>query len=41
MAEVMPEPVRVHRDAALLAAARDDLVDTSRGQRAAVADPQP
>jgi hypothetical protein len=33
MAEMMPEPVRVHRDTALLAASHDDLVNPGRGQR--------
>jgi hypothetical protein len=33
VAEVVPEPVRVGVDAALPAAAGDDLVDARRGQR--------
>jgi hypothetical protein len=32
---VVPEPVREHLDAALVAAAGDDLLDTGGGHRAA------
>src|SRR3954454_11256841 len=41
VAEVVPEPVREHLDAALPAAAGDDLVDAAGGHRAAVAHPEP
>ncbi len=38
---MMPEPVRVHLHAALLAAPDDDLVDPRGGQRSPVARPEP
>src|SRR5208282_3110465 len=41
VAEVVPEPVRVHVDAALAAAAGDDLVDAAGGHRTPVADAKP
>ena len=41
MAEVVPEPLRVHRDPRLLPFPRDELVDPGRGQRAPPVRPQP
>jgi hypothetical protein len=41
VAEVVPEPVREHLDAALAPAADDDLVDPAGGHRAAVVDAEP
>jgi len=41
VAEVVPEPVRVHVDAALAATAGDDLVDAAGGHRTPVADAEP
>src|SRR6516162_2620326 len=41
VAEVMPEPVREHLDAAFAAAAGDDLVDAAGGRRAPVVYPGP
>src|SRR6516162_10175030 len=41
MAEVVPEPVRVHGHAALAAATGDHLVDAGGGQRFPVVDPEP
>jgi hypothetical protein len=41
VAEVVPEPVRVHVDAALAAAPDDDLVDPAGCRRPPVADPEP
>src|SRR5271166_6587366 len=41
VAEVVPEPVREHVDAALSATAGDHLVDAAGGHRAAAAGPEP
>src|SRR3984885_14795073 len=41
VAEVMPEPVREHLDAALAAPPDDDLVDPTRGHRPPAAGPEP
>src|ERR1022692_4853975 len=41
VAEMVPEPVREHVDAALAATPGDDLVDAAGGHRAAVAHPEP
>src|SRR5271166_2598707 len=41
MAEVVPEPLRVHRDPGLLPSVRDELVDPRRGQRASSPRPPP
>src|SRR5216683_49423 len=41
VAEVVPEPVRVHVHPTLPAAAGDDLVDAGGGERSPVADAEP
>src|SRR5271166_860902 len=41
MAEMVPEPLRVHRDPRLLPFPRDELVDPGRGQRIPPVRPQP